>query len=195
MLGIRTDANKIAATGHVMRCMTIADEVKKLGKDVIFFVADEDSASFVKERGFIYKILGASWDKPVDEINKLAELIKEHDTVLFDSYSFDAEYFEKLKAVCDPRFVYMDDLCDQKMPVDTIINYNIYANDLGYNEKYDVYEDITKEKDTFQEVYNNSPDLKIVGIVSPKEGVTSMALNPGVAYTSKLIDYIIDCPF
>jgi len=61
-----------------------------------------------------------------------------------------------------------------------------------YNEKYDVYEDITKEKDTFQEVYNNSPDLKIVGIVSPKEGVTSMALNPGVAYTSKLIDYIID---
>ena len=30
MLGIRTDANKIAATGHVMRCMTIADEVKKL---------------------------------------------------------------------------------------------------------------------------------------------------------------------
>lgn len=139
MLGIRTDANKIAATGHVMRCMTIADEVKKLGKDVIFFVADEDSASFVKERGFIYKILGSSWDKPVDEINKLAELIKEHDvdTVLFDSYSFDAEYFEKLKAVCDSRFVYMDDLCDQKMPVDTIINYNIYANDLGYNEKYD----------------------------------------------------------
>ena len=31
-----------------------------------------------------------------------------------------------------------------------------------------------------------------MGIVSPKEGTTSLALNPGVAYTSSLIDYIID---
>lgn len=139
MLGIRTDANRIIATGHVMRCMTIADEVKKLGKDVIFFVADEDSAAFVRERGFIYEILGSSWENPVDETYKLSQLIKEHDvdTVLFDSYSFDAEYFEKLRAVCDSKFVYMDDLCDQKMPVDTIINYNIYADDLGYKDKYD----------------------------------------------------------
>ena len=139
MLGIRTDANKTIATGHVMRCMTIADEAIKLGKDVIFFVADEDSASFVIKRGFTCEILGSSWENPVNETDKLSELIKKHevDTVLFDSYSFDAGYFEKLRTVCDSKFVYMDDLCAQKMPVDTIINYNIYANDLGYEDKYD----------------------------------------------------------
>ena len=35
-------------------------------------------------------------------------------------------------------------------------------------------------------------NLKIVGVVSSKEGVSSMALSPGVAYTSDLIDYIIN---
>jgi UDP-2,4-diacetamido-2,4,6-trideoxy-beta-L-altropyranose hydrolase len=138
MLGIRTDANRIIATGHVMRCMTIADEAIKLGKDVIFFVADEDSASFVRERGFMCEILGSSWENPASETDLLSQLIKKHDvdTVLFDSYSFDAEYFEKLRAASDSKFVYMDDLCTQKMPVDTVINYNIYANDLGYDKKY-----------------------------------------------------------
>ena len=37
-------------------------------------------------------------------------------------------------------------------------------------------------------IYNNALDLKIVGIVTAKPGITSMALNPGVAYTSDLVD-------
>lgn len=61
-----------------------------------------------------------------------------------------------------------------------------------YNSKYDVYEDMTEDKDYMQGLYDKAIKLKIVGIVSPKEGTTSMALNPGVAYTSKLVDYIID---
>ncbi len=61
-----------------------------------------------------------------------------------------------------------------------------------YNSKYDVYEDMSEDKEFFQKLYDNAISLKIVGIVSAKEGTTSMALNPGVAYTSDLIDYIID---
>ena len=61
-----------------------------------------------------------------------------------------------------------------------------------YNSKYDIYEDMSKDNNYLQNLYNQSMDLKIVGIVTAKEGVTSMALNPGVAYTSDLIDYIIN---
>ncbi len=61
-----------------------------------------------------------------------------------------------------------------------------------YNSKYDVYEDMTADEEYMKNLYDNATKLKIVGIVSPKEGVTSMALNPGVAYTSDLINYIID---
>ena len=61
-----------------------------------------------------------------------------------------------------------------------------------YNEKYEIYEDMTENEDYMKELYENAIPLKIVGVVTAKEGVTSMALNPGVSYTSDLVDYIID---
>ncbi len=66
------------------------------------------------------------------------------------------------------------------------------ADTYRYNSKYKVYEDMTEDADYMQNLYDNALKLKIVGIVSPKEGVTSMALNPGVAYSSQLVDYLID---
>ena len=61
-----------------------------------------------------------------------------------------------------------------------------------YNSRYDIYEDMTEDENYMKNLYDNAITLKIVGIVTAKEGVTTMALNPGVAYTSDLIDYIID---
>ena len=61
-----------------------------------------------------------------------------------------------------------------------------------YNDNYQVYEDMSEDNDYMKNIYENATNLKIVGIVSPKEGTTSMALSPGVNYTSNLIDYIID---
>ena len=66
------------------------------------------------------------------------------------------------------------------------------ADRYRYNSKYEVYEDMSEDKEYMQELYDKAIKLKIVGIVSPKEGTTSMALNPGISYTSKLVDYIIE---
>lgn len=61
-----------------------------------------------------------------------------------------------------------------------------------YNKKYDVYEDMSENTEYMKNLYDNATKLKIVGVVSAKEGTTSMALSPGVAYTSSLVDYIIN---
>lgn len=61
-----------------------------------------------------------------------------------------------------------------------------------YNKKYDVYEDMTDDEKFMNNLYKNATQLKIVGIVTAKPGKSATALNPGVAYTSKLIDYIIN---
>ena len=66
------------------------------------------------------------------------------------------------------------------------------ADTYKYNSRYDIYEDMSEDKDYMQNLYNNATKLKIVGVVTTKEGVTSNALNPGVNYTSGLIDYMID---
>ncbi len=61
-----------------------------------------------------------------------------------------------------------------------------------YNEKYNIYEDMLQDEKYLENLYNKAINLKIVGVVCPKEGTTSMMLNTGVLYTSDLIDYIID---
>ena len=61
-----------------------------------------------------------------------------------------------------------------------------------YNSKYEIYEDMSEDEDYLRDQYSKATKLKIVGIVAPKEGVTTMALTPGVIYREELVDYIID---
>ena len=61
-----------------------------------------------------------------------------------------------------------------------------------YNSDYNAYEDMCSNEECMKNLYDNALNLKIVGVVTAKERVTSMALMPGVSYRSELIDYIID---
>ncbi len=61
-----------------------------------------------------------------------------------------------------------------------------------YNDKYDIYEDMSNDESYLQDVVNNSIDLKIVGIVCLKDGVNSGSLMNGLAYSKELTEYIID---
>lgn len=60
-----------------------------------------------------------------------------------------------------------------------------------YNKKYDIYEDMSDDESYMEKVYDDALELKIVGIVCPKEGTASMTLSTGVAYTKELTDYVI----
>ena len=59
-----------------------------------------------------------------------------------------------------------------------------------YNSKFDIYESMTEDEKYMEDLYNESLDLKIVGIVCPKGDSTSMS--SGVGYTKKLTEYVIN---
>ena len=61
-----------------------------------------------------------------------------------------------------------------------------------YNTKYEIYEDMTEDEEYMKKLYEKATPLKIVGIVTAKEGITTNALKPGISYTSKLTEYIIN---
>ena len=86
----------------------------------------------------------------------------------------------------EPLTLTYEDLLNIKLKM--INPYDIYK----YNQKYDVYEDMSEDEKYMQNLYDKAIDLKIVGVVTTKPGVTSSALTPGVHYTNELIDYIID---
>ena len=86
----------------------------------------------------------------------------------------------------EPIELTYDDLMNVKLKV--VMPSDVYR----YNNNYQVYEDMSEDDNYMKDIYGKAIELKIVGIVSAKEGTTSTALMPGVNYTSKLIDYIID---
>jgi len=79
-----------------------------------------------------------------------------------------------------------DDLMNKELKL--IMPSDLYK----YNSDYDIYEDMSEDEEYMKELYENAVNLKIVGIITAKDGVTTTALNPGVSYTSSLIDYIIE---
>ncbi|RKM59860.1 UDP-2,4-diacetamido-2,4,6-trideoxy-beta-L-altropyranose hydrolase [Butyrivibrio sp. CB08] len=141
MIGIRADANKIIATGHVMRCITIAREIIALGEAVTFFVADEESRDLIAGYAGDLEacevvVLGSSYDHMEDELPALGKelMARNVDVLLVDSYFVTHRYFEEIGKIC--QVVYMDDLGKEPYPVDILINYSGYYKALGYEALY-----------------------------------------------------------
>ena len=61
-----------------------------------------------------------------------------------------------------------------------------------YDEEYNIWRDKTDNTEYMKNVVQNGEDLKIVGIVQPKEGVTAAMLQSGIGYTVKLTNHVIE---
>ncbi len=142
MIGIRADANRIIASGHVMRCITVAKQVCALGGEVTFFMADEESEKLfndfskdIPEAKAV--VLGSNWQDMEGELPRLKKeiLARSIDFLLVDSYKVTIRYFDELSKVC--RTAYMDDLGKEAYPVNILINYSGFYEMLGYDRLYE----------------------------------------------------------
>ncbi len=136
MIGIRADANETVATGHIMRCITIAKQLKKLGENVLFFVADAYPIPMLEQAGMDYRCLNSKWDGMEEELPSLLSLLKEvHcNKLLVDSYQASETYLEQLHQVV--KTIYIDDLFEHVYKVDMIINYNGFYEKFPYHQVY-----------------------------------------------------------
>lgn len=136
VVGIRADANKTAAIGHIMRCITIAGELKKRGMRVVFFTADEWPKEALTTAGMEQICLHTRWDWMEEELPRLGELITRLGvgTLLVDSYQVSPAYFEALRD--QVKLVYLDDCFEAVYPVDLLINYNAFYTRFPYYERY-----------------------------------------------------------
>ncbi len=137
----RTDGNEEIATGHIMRCLSIARACASLSMGVRFLVSDENSVSILKERfafpdEFPAICLHSDYQAPEKELPALKKVLKEApdaDVKLFvDSYFVTEAYLAALQKYCPTA--YLDDLLAFDYPVDFIVNYDMEEEPACYRK-------------------------------------------------------------
>lgn len=157
MFIIRADGNSVIGMGHVMRCLSIADAMKQLGMESLFVTACQECVSVIEQRGFQVKLLTTDYRDMLSEIPQLAQILQQENAenvddqeddeikkhvIFVDSYQVNVAYYRELNKLA--RTVCLEDM-GQPYPVDMLINYNIYGDNLAAR-----YEDdcINKPKQT-----------------------------------------------
>lgn len=138
---IRTDGNETIATGHLMRCLSIARALRRQHAQPIFVLSDMTSVSLLQrmmtaaetaEQAFPIVHLQTDYRNPEKEIPAMQNLLSARSIacLLVDSYFATSRYLSDLKKIC--RVAYLDDLQAFDYPVDLIINYDIIVDKSFY---------------------------------------------------------------
>jgi len=126
--------NAVIATGHVMRCLSIAEAVRERGEEVTFILSDDSGVPFISGRGFETMVLHTDWRNLEDGADRVFQTINGADVLLVDSYS---ESFGLMEKVRKKAYVlYMDDLNEKVHPADGLICYAPYFVKFPYDAEY-----------------------------------------------------------
>ena len=120
------------ATGHIMRCLSIADALIVAGESVTFILADEQAVDLLKQRGYDAIVLHTEWNQMEKELPALSHVIEKNQIkkLLIDSYQVTPTYLSEVSRLVTT--FYMDDLNKFDYPVNAVICYANYYKKFHY---------------------------------------------------------------
>lgn len=123
MIGFRVDANEIIATGHLMRCMAIADRCRSRGEKCLFLLAENQETARLEAAGFSYQVLQSQWDDLDSELSVMESMIRKYhiNRLVVDSYQVTAHYLSELNQ-CVP-VLYIDDMLKEPYEISALVHY------------------------------------------------------------------------
>ncbi|EAZ98227.1 UDP-2,4-diacetamido-2,4,6-trideoxy-beta-L-altropyranose hydrolase [Marinobacter sp. ELB17] len=152
----RVDGSIQMGTGHVMRCLTLAEELQRLGHSCVFICREHPGnlGEFITNKGFVVHLLsttsgvnftvenddtahaewlGVSWR--IDAEQTLAALgSMEVDWLVVDHYALDARW-ERLLAKAAGQIMVIDDLADRHHACDLLLDQNLGREITDYDHK------------------------------------------------------------
>jgi UDP-2,4-diacetamido-2,4,6-trideoxy-beta-L-altropyranose hydrolase len=133
----RTDASINIGTGHVMRCLTLADELRQKGTDINFICREEPGnlVRYIENRG--YKIHQLPGEIDIDKDRKLTKEILSNyeikpDGLIIDHYDIDISYESPLRDHVKKVMV-IDGLANREHDCDLLLDQNYSKIDNRYN--------------------------------------------------------------
>ena len=146
---IRTDASKQIGSGHVMRCLSLADSLRGFDSTVEFITRSHESNldKLIENKGFkVYSLpnpskyrvqqsltkytswLGVQQDLDANETIKILKG-KSPDYLIVDHYALDYKWEHKLRS-CSKKIMVIDDLANRAHDCDVLLDQN-YLHDKG----------------------------------------------------------------
>lgn len=141
----RTDASNLIGTGHVMRCFTLAEALKKHDVEVVFFCRriPEQIQDTLQDHGHQVKLLPKPEGQPFVEqcegnwlgvpwaidAEQLIESIegKAFDWLIVDHYGIDSQWHQRLRPYVG-KIMVIDDLADRPLDCDLLLDQNFYLD-------------------------------------------------------------------
>jgi len=145
----RTDASYSIGTGHVIRCLTLADALARKGDQVSFICREHDGhlCDLIERRGYaVHRLpkpkdtantdsglshaawLGAHWQQDADETSACIQSLEiEPDWLIIDHYGIDYLWERTIRSFVSRIFV-IDDLADRDHECDLLLDQNLFAN-------------------------------------------------------------------
>jgi UDP-2,4-diacetamido-2,4,6-trideoxy-beta-L-altropyranose hydrolase len=132
-IAIRVDASQQIGTGHVVRCLTMAKELKKRSVRVIFIcrILLGDWILFLQEKGFETISLYTEdkiWNSDRDADLTLEGLNKNQifpDWLIVDHYQIGQDWERKIRSAV-AKIMVIDDLADRSHDCDLLLDQNLY---------------------------------------------------------------------
>ncbi len=147
---IRTDSSTQIGSGHVMRCLTLADVLHDRGADVSFVCSDlpGNLSDLIERKGFrVHKLtyvetinnesdkpayttnrLGIDWQLDADEtITILCNSLQPIHWLIVDHYALDSNWECRIRAYVK-RIMVIDDLADRIHDCDLLLDQNLYKD-------------------------------------------------------------------
>mgnify|MGYP000998975562 CR=1 FL=1 len=143
VVAIRVDSSEQIGSGHLMRCLTLAERLRKDGADVHFISRDLAGSlhRLVEEHGFPLHLLPqheedpnltgyAAWltvsqEVDAEETGEILSRMQPVNRLIVDSYALDAVWEQRLRPLVREIFV-IDDLANRPHDCDVLLDQNYY---------------------------------------------------------------------
>lgn len=121
----RADSNKNIASGHIMRCISIALELISRKQSVMFLIADQNPVEMLSRYKMPYMVLNSCWSDLSIEVGFVKEILKSNTlpVLIIDTYSVNKAYIEQLSEFA--IICYLGSKKEDLGELDLLINYNL----------------------------------------------------------------------
>lgn len=128
----RADASSRIGTGHVYRCMALAEELAGRGHEVLFACRDAPGGLFglLSQRGYTAVVLPDDPDESADAAATRAQAGAGWDWLVVDHYGLTAR-FEQAVRPLTRRLLALDDLADRHHDCDALVDSSHGAEEAG----------------------------------------------------------------